>query len=53
MNKTDIQALLLRHDEAIRELERSTAQMLMLWKIVGATALVALGVVLTKIGGIA
>ena len=49
MNKADIQAMLLHHDAAIRELEKSSAQMMLLWKAVGAAALVGLGVLLTKI----
>jgi hypothetical protein len=49
MSKTDIQAILLHHDAAIRELEKSSAQMLIIWKAVGAAALVGLGVLLTKI----
>ena len=49
MSKEEFRALLLQHDNAIRTLELSTANMLLLWRIVGAVALVALGVWLTAI----
>ncbi len=43
MNKTDIRTLLLKHDSVIGQLERASAQMMMIWKAVGAIALVAVG----------
>jgi len=54
MNKTDLSTLILKHDCEISELKTSTAQMLMLWKAVGAFALVCLGAWLTvQLGGAA
>jgi len=47
MNKRDFTDLVLKHSEEISELRSSTAQMLLLWKIVGAAALVLLGSWLT------
>lgn len=43
MSKSDILKILDKHDEAIRGLEKSTAEMMLIWKIVGAVALVTLG----------
>ena len=54
MNKSDLSTLILKHDCEISELKTSTATMLMLWKAVGAFALVCLGAWLTvQLGGAA
>ena len=43
MNKSDVAELLCRHDQEITELQKATAQMMQLWRLVGAVALVCLG----------
>ena len=43
MNKADLSTLILKHGCEISELKASTATMLMLWRAVGAVALVCLG----------
>lgn len=44
MNKYEAHQLILKHDEEITRLKVSIGQMVLLWKIVGAVALVAIGV---------
>jgi hypothetical protein len=51
MNKSDISALLTKHDAAIQSLEKSTGQMLMLWRIVGVIAGIVLTVWLSALVG--
>ena len=51
MNKNCVESLLLKHSAEISELNASTKQMLLLWKIVGAGVLVALGTYLNKVAG--
>ena len=48
MNKQDVASLLTKHDEAIRRLETSSGQMMLLWKVVGAAVLVVLSVYLNS-----
>ena len=48
MNKTDTQALLLKHDIEITELQKASAQMMLIWRLVGAVALVAFGAWVAK-----
>ena len=44
--------LIMEHHRAIVVLEKSSAQMMLLWKLVGAAALVALGAYLTNAIGV-
>ncbi len=51
---SNLESLVLKHSEEISELKSSTATMLLLWRIVGAVALVVFGAWLTgQIGGAA
>jgi len=49
MNK--IETLLYKHDAEITQLKISTSQMMILWRVVGMVALVALGAWLTSLFG--
>jgi len=46
MTKLEVSQIILKHDEEITQLKVSTANMMLLWKIVGVSALVVLGVFL-------
>ena len=43
MTKRDIAALLQKHDEEIMQLKIATSQMMLIWRIVGALAILAFG----------
>lgn len=44
MANKEVTQLIIKHDEEISQLKVSTGQMMLLWKIVGAVSLVAVGV---------
>jgi len=43
MNKADVTNLLSVHSKEITQLQIATSKMMLLWRVVGAVALVALG----------
>ena len=47
MSRCNLESLVLKHAEEITELQKASSNMMLLWRIVGAVALVMLGAWLT------
>ncbi len=53
VSRCNLESLVLKHTEEITELQKASSNMMLLWRIVGAVALVMLGAWLTGQSGAA
>lgn len=49
MSHDDVKRMVIAHEEAIKRLEKSSAEMMLIWKVVGAMSLVSFGTYLAKV----